>query len=157
MKYNTHIFLPFFIGSALLSLLSYFLNLVETFGKADSYVYYYTFSTIAQSYFALIAFIGALAVFKWQRDEKYKDDNHSFSKMVKKSLESQRDLSFKFKMIAVCCIWNVGFALIGILLIPLLNVTILGPIWIGGNIILSLWILILSYSIIQIVLRLDPN
>lgn len=157
LEYNLHIFGPFFIGGAFLYLLNCFFNLVDIFGNVNSYVYYYTFSTIVQGYFALIAFLGALAVFKWQWDEKYKEDNRSYSGLVKKAIDSQRNLTFAFKKCAVVCIWDVGLALIGIPLIPLFNITVFGPIWLGGSIVLSIWVLKLSYPIIQTVLWLAPD
>ena len=72
IEYNVNIFVPFFIGSVILYLLNYFFDLVNIFGNSDSYVYYYTFSTIVQGYVALVAFLGTLAVFKLQRDENRK-------------------------------------------------------------------------------------
>lgn len=156
IKYNLHIFVPFVIGGTALWLLNLFLNLVDIFGNEKSYVYYYLFSTIVQGYLALVAFLGTLAIFKLQRDENRKNEERSYMAIVNKLNEAQRELTFDLKRFAVACLLNVGLALLGIPFIPLFNISVIGPIYLGGGSVLSIWVLILSYPIIQKVLRLTP-
>lgn len=158
IEYSINIFIPFIVGSIILYLLNYFFGLVTIFGNSNSYVYYYTFSTIVQGFVALGAFLGTLAVFKLQRDENRKDPGIGRDKNFLSELaNAQRLLTFDLKKFAVTCLYDVGFALIGIPLIPIFNLSWLGPIYLGGNIVLSLWALCLSYPIIQTVLNLEPK
>ncbi len=158
LEYNFNIFIPFLFGSLIFCVLNHFLKLVNVFGSLNTYVYYYTFSTIVQAYVALVAFLGMLAVFKLQRDESRKSPGPGKGEeFIKKLEEVQRSLTFDLKKFAIVCLYDIGFALIGILLVPIFNVSWLGPAYLGGNIVLSLWVLYLSYRIIQTVLRLGPE
>lgn len=158
LEYNFNIFIPFLFGGIILYFLNCFLGLVNIFGNPNTYVYYYTFSTIVQGYVALIAFLGTLAVFKLQRDESRKSPGVGRDKtFITKLEEAQRSLTFILKKFVIVCLYDVGFSLIGIPLIPIFNISWLGPVYLGGNIVLSLWVLYLSYPIIQTVLRLDPE
>jgi hypothetical protein len=158
LEYNLNIFLPLIAGGLVLYALNWFFNLVSVFSNPNTYVYYYTFSTIVQGYVAFVAFLGMLAVFKLQRDESRKSPGVGKDEKFMSELETaQRLLTFDLKKFAIVCLYNVGFALIGIPLIPLFNLTWLGPVYLGGNVVLSLWVLYLSYPIIQTVLGLDPK
>ena len=70
--------------------------------------------------------------------------------------ESQRVMSIYLKRFATVCLIDVGVALVGIPLIPYLNSSLLGPIYLGGNIALSIWVLLLAYPIIERVLWITP-
>lgn len=67
--YTLNITSPLLVGGVIGYVLNYFLDLVGVFGRTDSYVYYYSYSTIVQGFVALVAFTGALAIFKLQRDQ----------------------------------------------------------------------------------------
>ena len=156
LEYHINIFLPLVVGGLVVYVLNYFLDLVKVFGNPSSYVYYYVFSTIVQGYVALVAFFGTLAVFKLQRDDSRKSPGVGRDEKFTDELNTaQRSLTFDLKKFAIVCLFNVGLALIGIPLIPLFNLYWLGSVYLGGNIALSLWVLYLSYPIVQSVLRLD--
>lgn len=70
--YALYIIGPLVVGGALGYLLNFVFDLTNEFGRSDSYVFYYTYSTIAQGFVALVAFVGALAIFKMQRDQDAK-------------------------------------------------------------------------------------
>jgi len=192
---------PLVIGGAFFYLLNYVLDLVGVFGKTDSYVYYYSYSTIVQGFVALVAFMGALAIFKMQRDQDVKhhlvneifpfiqqiqagsvigtslDELITLCERIAKEpagglpyrqkineiypkisavVESQRLMTIDLKRFAMVCLADVAIALLGIPLIPYLNTNVFGPILLGGNITLSLWVLNLVRPIIQRVLWLTP-
>lgn len=63
---------PLLVGGVIGFSLNYVFDLVGVFGKPDSYVYYYSYSTIVQGFVALVAFVGALAIFKLQHDQDAK-------------------------------------------------------------------------------------
>lgn len=159
MKYILNIFFPLLIGVVLLYSLDYYFDLVSIFGNVSSYVYYYMFSTIAQGYVALVGFLGALAVFKLQADENKKITGIAGiirnADFILKLGEAQRQLTFNFKKFAIVCLFDVGFALVGIPLIPLFNLYLIGPLYLGGSIVLSLWVLWLVYPIIQTILNFN--
>lgn len=144
-------FIPFIVGGLISCVLDRIFNLVNIFGNPDSYVYYYTFSTIVQSFFALIAFLGMLAIYKLQRYEDLK--RNAYDEYEKKIENDHRSLTIELKEIVIVCLFNIGLALIGIPLIPYFNLATFGPIYLGGNIVLSIWVLRLSYPIIQKVLQ----
>jgi len=156
LKYNLNIFGPFLFGAIVLSLLDCHLDLANIFSAPDSNVYNSVFSTIVQVYLALVAFLGMLVVFKFQRDEERKkqtDHPATFAALG----EAQRELSFDLKKFTLVCLWNAGLAFVAIPLIPFFDKVLwLGPAYLGGNMFLSIWLLYLSYPIIQKVLRLTP-
>lgn len=191
---------PLLVGGAVGFSLNCVFDLVGVFGKPDSYVYYYSYSTIVQGFVALVAFVGALAIFKLQRDQDAKQrlgnevfpfvhrimgdsvigisldelidmcepmakepSGHPDRQKIKEIylkislvVESQRLMTIYLKRFSIVCLWDIGIALVGIPLIPYLNLNIFGPILLCGSIALSLWVLNLTRPIIQRVLWLTP-
>ena len=151
---------PLLVGGITFVVFDGIFDLVNIFGSSDSYVYYYAFSTIVQGFFAFVAFLGMLAIYKLQRLEDLKKT--AYDEYETRLEEDHRNLTRELKKISIICLFDVGLALIGIPLIPYFSQTTfslcqiplnLGPIYLGWNIALSVWVLRLSYSIIQKVLQ----
>jgi len=159
IKYTLNVFIPILVGGLTLFFLNRTFDLVNTFGGQTSYVYYYTFSTIVQGFVAFLAFLGMLAVFKLQRDQNRRDilnrvnrDGH-----IDAIDESMRLLTIELKRFSIVCLFDVIIALLGIPMIPYFTSNVIGPVYLGGNIALSIWVSFLAYPIIERVLRLTPK
>lgn len=149
-----HYTIPFLFGGLFFSFLNSIWNLIVLFAAPDSYVYYYSFSTIVQGFFALVGFLGALAAFELQRDETKKIVDPR--EQLKTATDvAQRDLTIDLQTFAIACLVDITIALFGIPLIPFFNASVVGPAYLGGNLFLSLWVIFLSSRIIQRVFRLD--
>ena len=161
VKYLANLFIPLAIGGLFFWFLNCVFDLITIFGEPNVYVYYYAFSTIVQGFGAFIAFMGTLVIFKLQLDEDGKARldpiSESYNDDFNKLEESRRLMTFDLKRFVIIGLFNIAIALIAIPFIPYFNVNLLGPIYLGSNIVLSLWVLIISYPIIENVLRLTPQ